>query len=265
MKNYLKHQILLTALLLMFIGVHTVQACSMNAAGKCGGSACPTGESCVAVSEFKCDCQADKNQLDESLENHMSNDAEPEMFLSDPGRPGVKRFLVDATGLGDVRCGNCSTSKGCNAFWIPFNVNTTCIATAAAGHQFEHWTINGNFAGNKSPLRVGGKPGTKIVGQFVPEPDSDGAGALGTEHWSLPKDDPQVRNRSRFEASVINYADSASAVNVVINGNVFDRLSPGDSSNVLDVPVGSNGEAILRIELVSGGTAANGTTRHTAY
>lgn len=267
MKNHLKHKITLITLLLLLMTLHTAQACSMNAAGKCGGSACPTGESCVVVSEFKCDCKANKSQVDESLDNHLTSNDEPEMFLTDPGRPGVKRLLVGVQGLGDVRCGSCSTSNGCNAFWIPFNMNTTCIATPAAGHKLEHWTINGNFSGDKSPRRFGGKPGTKIVGKFIADPDADDAGALGVQHWSIsgPNDYAEVKNGSRFEATVVNYADSASSINVLINGSVFDRLSPGDNSNVLDVPVGNNGDAILRIELVPGGTTANGTTRHTAH
>lgn len=263
MRSYLKHKITLTILLLLVM--HTALACSMNAAGKCGGSACPTGEACVVVSEFKCDCKPkEKSQMDESLNNHLVGSDEPEMFLSDPGRPGIKRLLVGVEGLGDVRCGSCSTSNGCTAFWIGFNMNTTCIATPAAGHQFEFWTINGNFAGNKTPRRLGGKPGTKIVGKFVPkpDPDTDTLALNETQRWSLTRPNHEAKNARRTAMQVIvsNNDSSKSSVDVLINGGWAETVSSGDSSTTLDVPVASDGVALVVVKLVSGGTQAKGTT-----
>lgn len=40
------------------IGVSDAQACSIMASGRCGGSACPSGQACTKIDETGCKCVA---------------------------------------------------------------------------------------------------------------------------------------------------------------------------------------------------------------
>lgn len=46
----------LGVLLLLLLASSPLWACSINAAGTCGGDPCPTGETCKKVSDFECKC-----------------------------------------------------------------------------------------------------------------------------------------------------------------------------------------------------------------
>ncbi len=64
---------LLALLFAIFIGAQTAQACSITASGSCGGSACPSGQSCSKVSDTECSCvDDDKSPIAQSLEQQIT-------------------------------------------------------------------------------------------------------------------------------------------------------------------------------------------------
>lgn len=44
------------------IGIADAQACSITASGRCGGSACPTGQTCTKIDETGCKCVANSGR-----------------------------------------------------------------------------------------------------------------------------------------------------------------------------------------------------------
>ncbi len=254
---------------LLYLSMATVQACSMTASGRCGGSACPSDQSCKKTGDFECSCVSKSaSMLSEALDKQpvvpeASQSAE-ELFLNNPGRPGFKRLLIDAKGFGNVTCGKCSTGAGCTAFWVAFGTNVNCQATAANGHRFNFWTINGNFGGQRPSRRFNGKPGSLLVGNFSPNNELSSTSAEAQKNWSLdrPDDISTVAGGKPFEAVVENHAGSVSPVNVLINGGVAEQVAAGNSSRTLFVPLGDNDIARLDVKLITDGVAASGATHH---
>lgn len=237
-------------------------ACSINAAGKCGGSACDEDEVCKKVSDFKCECKP-KSELDQALISPVASD--DEIQLDNPGRPAWKRMLISANGKGSVSCGKCSTGSGCTEIWIPFNSSVRCQARPAANSKFNHWIVNGNFGGENPQFVYGGKPGSLLVGHFGPALSVDGEPVQAVDsvkRWSLTQDHDRsiFASGNRFDAFVENDSDSESPVNIEINGGVADRLDPGDSGSY-EVPVADSGVAQLDVVLQPFGTSATGETR----
>lgn len=50
-------------------------ACSITAAGNCGGSECPAGESCTKTDEFTCKCV--KNKTEKEVKKHKTPAEKP--------------------------------------------------------------------------------------------------------------------------------------------------------------------------------------------
>lgn len=75
-----------------------------------------------------------------------------------------REFNIAAAGQGYVKCLKCSTANGCTTVVYRKGATVNC---KAYGHntKFSHWTINGNFAGDKNP-RPGPEPKTTMTAHF---------------------------------------------------------------------------------------------------
>jgi hypothetical protein len=76
------------------------------------------------------------------------------------------RIFLEAQGFGSFKGQGFDTAKGDSTAWVLAAQPLSLLATPASGWRFSHWTLNGNFAGDKPSISLTAKIGMKIKAFF---------------------------------------------------------------------------------------------------
>lgn len=72
--------------LLLTLFAPAAMACSITAAGNCGGSACSAGESCTKTDEFTCKCVKNTSEKQKSKKHKKQAEQPAEQKAADPAK-----------------------------------------------------------------------------------------------------------------------------------------------------------------------------------